>query len=222
MCTLSDGPALTVTEATPGIDSSLGRTVSSMKRRWRSIGPGEPGRSCTKNQDRVSLELSSPPSVTTGRSESRGSGCRRFIRLSTSISALRMSVPIEKRSVIAASPAFALPSSSSTPGSPCSTFSSGSRISDSISSGDAVDQAALIVICGRSMSGNNCSGRWLRLSSPSRPTNTTSTTIATGLRVDQFRDSMMSFWAWRRGETAHPRPSPASTVGDPTNCRRPG
>jgi len=31
--TLSGGPALTVTEATPGIDSSRGRTVSSTKRR---------------------------------------------------------------------------------------------------------------------------------------------------------------------------------------------
>src|SRR5207253_8494622 len=44
--------------------------------------PGAPGSSCTKNQDRVSLELSSPPSVTTGRSESRCSGCSRFMRLS--------------------------------------------------------------------------------------------------------------------------------------------
>src|SRR5580692_4562098 len=45
------------------------------------------------------------------------------------------------------------------------------------------------------MSGNSCSGSRARLSRPSRATNTTSTTIATGLRVDQLRDSTVGFRA---------------------------
>jgi hypothetical protein len=85
-----------------------------------------------------------------------------------------------------------LPSSSSTPGMPCSTRSTGSRISDSTSSGDAVAHRVLTVIMGRSMSGNSCSGKRARLSPPTNATKTASTTIATGLRVDQFRDSMLN------------------------------
>ena len=78
MCTSSEGPLLTFTAATPGIASRRERTVSSMKRLCASIGPGVPGRSCTKNQESVSLVSPLPPRVTCGRSASRGSGGRRF------------------------------------------------------------------------------------------------------------------------------------------------
>ena len=188
--TSSGGPALTWTAATPGIDSSRARTVSSMKRRCVWIGPGVPGSSCTKNQDRVSFVLPLPPSDTLGRSASRGSGGSRLRRPITSTSAFFMSVPSVKRRFTCAAPAKALPSISSTPGIPCMTFSRGSSSSDSTSSGDAVRQPVWMDSSGRLMSGNSCNGRRLRLRSPSRPRNTAMTITPIGLRLDQCRLSM--------------------------------
>ena len=203
MRTLSGGPAFTSTAATPGIASSRERTVSSMKRRCASIGPEVPGSSCTKNQDSVSLVLPSPPSETLGRSASRGSGGSRLMRPITSTSAFFMSVPSAKRSFTCAWPGKALPSISSTPAMPCKTLSSGSRSSDSTSSGDAVRQPAWIESSGLLMSGKSCSGRRPRLKRPTRPTNTAMTMTPIGLRLDHFRLSTAN---------APPRPWDASAV----------
>jgi hypothetical protein len=110
----------------------------------------------------------------------------------TSTNAFFMSVPRANRRLRLAPSANALPSISSTPPSPCITFSSGSSSSDSTSSGEAVRQPIWIESCGRLTSGKSCSGSRLRLSMPTRPTKSATTMIATGLRLDQLRLSMAS------------------------------
>jgi len=102
----------------------------------------------------------------------------------TSTSAFFMSVPIAKVRLMLLPPVPALPSSSSRPGRPCNTCSCGSSSSDSTSIGEAARQPVLIEICGRSMSGNSCSGNSRRLSRPNTHTINTVTPTATGLRSD--------------------------------------
>jgi hypothetical protein len=101
----------------------------------------------------------------------------------------RMSVPTAKVRLTNELPGPALPSICSSPGRPCMTFSIGSRISDSISCGDAARQPVWIDICGRSMSGKSCSGSLPRLKNPNRQTSATPTTTAAGF----FSAPSMSF-----------------------------
>ena len=174
-----------------------------------------------------------PPRDSCGRSASRGSGGSRLRRPIASTSAFFISVPRAKRRLRLAPPTKALPSISSTPGSPCMTFSSGSRSSDSTSSGEAVRHPVWICISGRLMSGNSCSGRCARLRNPSSSTNTAMTITAIGLSLDQRRVSIaqapvarkcMRAWMLLPGPEFErriaPRRSPRATWRNPGTRRR--
>jgi hypothetical protein len=161
-----------------------------------------PGRSCTKNHDSESFESLPPPIWMTGRSASCGNGRMRFMRPITSTRAAFMSVPIENVRLMKLPPEFALPSISSTPGSPCSTCSCGSRSCASASSGEAARQPVKIEMFGRSMSGKSCSGSLERLNAPNRQISATVTATAIGLRMD----------AAIRRIAALPRPSGIRTL----------
>ena len=78
-------------------------------------------------------------------------------------------------------PRWALETMRLTPGSPRSTFSCGSTISASTSSGAAARHAVRMVISGRSTSGVSCTGRRERLSPPNSATSITATSVAVGL-----------------------------------------
>ena len=78
-------------------------------------------------------------------------------------------------------PRWALETMRFTPDSPRSTFSCGSMISASTSSGAAARHPVRMVISGRSTSGVSWIGRRERLSAPNRTTSSTATSVAVGL-----------------------------------------
>ena len=100
-----------------------------------------------------------------------------------------MSLPTAKVRLMKLLPALTLEAISSSPGRPCITVSIGSTISDSISCGEAARQPVWMDICGRSMSGNSCSGSLPRLIRPNAQTIATTTATAAGLR----REASVSF-----------------------------
>jgi hypothetical protein len=191
MLTSSGGPPLTWIPATPGTASMRGTTRSWIRRLKSSIEPFVPGSFCTKNHDRVWFD-SCPLSCTTGGFTSGGSCGMRLSRPITSTSIARMSVPTAKVRLTKLPPCPALPSICCRPGRPCSTFSIGSRISDSISCGEAARQPVCTDICGRSMSGNSCSGSWRRLNQPNRQTIATTTATAAGFLSEPSVSFMFS------------------------------
>ncbi len=168
-------------EATPSIASKRGTMRSSMKRRCWLMSPGVPGSCWMKKKVRLLLAPSAP-ACSTGGLASRGSGGRRFRREITSTAADFMSLPTAKVRSTPPKPLPMFDSIDSRPGSPCSTRSSGSTISDSSSRGEAARQSVCTESCGRSMSGKSCSGRRNRASPPNSRTRANTAATAGGLR----------------------------------------
>ena len=129
--------------------------VSSKNVAYSPIGFSLPGKACKKKYVRAGAPPLNPPRLITGGLTSRGKGGTRFMRLMTSIRVLSISVSSVKVKFTNDEPELANVLKLVSPGKPCNTSSCGSRISDSISAGDAWRQLVKIVICGRSISGKS-------------------------------------------------------------------